>query len=71
MHNTYTHIISYLLIATYSLSFQKDGIMDDDSVNVYAKLKMAMPTLERFTVCTWVKFHFEVSEQKQYFSIFE
>ena len=35
--------------------------MDDDSVNVFAKLKMPMPELLTFTICTWVKSHFEVS----------
>ena len=47
------------MVPTYSLSFQADGQMDDSSVNVYAKLKTEMPQLIRFTVCTWVKFHFE------------
>ena len=57
----YTHEMSIPIIATYSLSFQKDGVMDDESVNVYAKLSKAMPGLIRFTICSWVKFHFEVS----------
>ena len=47
------------IAATYSFSFQEDGIMDDNSVNVYAKLSVPMPALTRFTVCTWIKFHFE------------
>ena len=50
----------FYILATYSLSFQKDGIMEDDSVNVYARLKPEMPTLLTFTICTWVKAHFEV-----------
>ena len=50
--------------ATYSLSFQKDGIMDDDSVEVYARLKPEMPTLLTFTICTWVKAHYEVNAIK-------
>ena len=48
------------LLATYSLSFQRSGVMDDDSVKVYATLKSEMPSLTQFTVCTWIKFHFEV-----------
>ena len=35
--------------------------MEDDSVNVYARLKPEMPTLLTFTICTWVKAHFEVN----------
>ena len=34
--------------------------MNDDSVLVWAKLKNELPELVTFSICTWVKFTYEV-----------
>ena len=52
-----------LFSASYSLSFQKDGFMNDDSVNVWAKSQFDFPELTTFTICTWVKFTYEVRNE--------
>merc|ERR1712223_1964118 len=46
-------------ISSYGLSFQEDGYMNDNSVNVWAKTKIDFPELTTFTICTWVKFTYE------------
>ena len=46
--------------ASYGLSFQENGYMNDDSVLVWAKLKNELPELVTFSICTWVKFTYEV-----------
>ena len=53
----------FFFSASYSLSFQKDGFMNDDSVNVWAKSQFDFPELTTFTICTWVKFTYEVSNK--------
>ena len=45
---------------SYGLSFQEDGYMNDDSDNVWAKLATPLPELNTFSICTWVKFTYEV-----------
>ena len=34
--------------------------MNDDSVNVWATLKTDLPELVSFSICSWVKFTYEV-----------
>ncbi len=34
--------------------------MSDDSVNIWARLEDTIPELTTFSICTWVKFTFEV-----------
>ena len=36
--------------------------MNDESVDVWAKSKFEFPELISFTICTWVKFAFEVNK---------
>ena len=48
-----------LISDTYALSFQDDGYMNDNSDNVWAKLKTSLPELSTFSICTWVKFTYE------------
>ena len=36
--------------------------MNDESVKVWAKSKFDFPELKSFTICTWVKFTFEVND---------
>ena len=36
--------------------------MNDESVDVWAKSKFDFPELTSFTICTWVKFAFEVNK---------
>ena len=33
--------------------------MNDDSVNVWAKLNGSLPEMGTFSICTWVKFTYE------------
>ena len=40
--------------------------MNDESVKVWAKSKFDFPELESFTICTWVKFTFEVKNNTTY-----
>ena len=47
-------------LASYGLGFQQDGYMNDDSVDVWAQTKLAFPELTTFSICTWVKFSYEV-----------
>ena len=46
--------------------------MNDNSVNVWAKTKIDFPELTTFTICTWVKFTYEVYifNFSWYFSVF-
>jgi hypothetical protein len=48
--------------------------MNDDSINVYAKLNSELPEMTTFSICSWVKFTFEVKElnkkQLNNFSLF-
>ncbi len=46
--------------ASYGLSFQSNGYMNDESVKVWAKSKTVLPELTTFSICTWVKFTYEV-----------
>jgi hypothetical protein len=39
--------------------------MNNDSINVYAKLNTEMPEMTTFSICSWVKFTFEVNELKK------
>ena len=54
-------LIQYYSVATYGISFQNDGYMNDESVDVWAKSKFDFPELTSFTICTWVKFSYEVN----------
>ena len=54
--------IQNYFVATYGISFQNDGFMNDESVDVWAKSKFDFPELTSFTICTWVKFAFEVNK---------
>ena len=47
-------------IESYGLTFQENGYMNDDSDNVWAKLVTPLPELTTFSICTWVKFTYEV-----------
>ena len=58
----------FFSLASYGLSFQEDGYMNDNSVNVWAKTKIDFPELTTFTICTWVKFTYEVIIFDWYFS---
>ena len=40
--------------------------MNDESVKVWAKSKFDFPELKSFTICTWVKFNFEVKNNTTY-----
>ena len=40
--------------------------MNDESVKVWAKSKFDFPELKSFTICTWVKFNFEVKNNITY-----
>ena len=40
--------------------------MNDDSVKVWAKAQINFPELTTFTVCTWVKFTYEVRTYNNY-----
>ena len=45
---------------SYGLSFQEDGYMNDNSDTVWAKLTKPLPELNTFSICTWIKFTYEV-----------
>ena len=40
--------------------------MNDDSVKVWAKAQINFPELTTFTVCSWVKFTYEVRTYNNY-----
>ena len=50
----------YLFTETYSLSFQRNGVMNKASTDIYAIYKGSLPSMDVFSICAWVKFHFEV-----------
>lgn len=50
------------IIETYSFSFQRNGVMNKASTDIYAVYKGSLPSMEVFSICAWVKFHFEVNE---------
>ena len=52
---------SFFFSASYGLSFQEDGYMNDNSVETWARLKTPLPELTTFSICSWVKFTYEVS----------
>ena len=53
-----------IFLESYYLQFQEDGYMNDDSVDVWAKVTDPMPELSTFSICTWVKFTYEVIFKK-------
>ena len=58
---TYFLFLFVLRAETYSLSFQRNGEMNKASTDIYAVYKGSLPSMEVFSICAWVKFHFEVS----------
>ena len=40
--------------------------MNDESVDVWAKSNFNFPELTSFTICTWVRFSFEVKNAKKH-----
>ena len=54
-----TEIQFSVFLASYGLSFQEDGYMNDDSVEVWARYQDKLPELTTFSICTWIKFTYE------------